>query len=923
MSQGPFGNCKTDQLHLIDEIQSYGAMMVIDKRSNLIVAASENIHKFTGKQLESILGQPWSLILTPNLVGSMFIADPTEAANGVVQSTIIGEQALEVINHTNDNYCIVELEPGKDHIQALDFSQRCSFIKALAKTDIPQESAELLMEKVAAIIGFDRVLLYKFLPDWHGEVIAEKLKPGVEGFLGLRFPEGDVPANARRLFTVNLQRLIADVNQTTTKVITHDPTVQLDMTFAQLRAIHPVHIKYLQNLGVPASFSLSIVCDGKLWGLMACHHLSPKVLTISERQSCEELTRITAMHMSNLIAGEKEKARYQYRVSISEIRGALIAQTQGKQALSARISKIKSTFNANGVWQHIDGDDFFSGNVPDKTSLIQLKNWLAQLDRQKISYRFQIPPSLANNPALVKFASGLIYLPLNPKDFIVIFRQEMIENVNWAGKPQSIDNEAGSVAALTPRSSFQKWSQQVTGQCEPWQDVDIEAAEKLQEELIDYLERSNIEYMALRDNLTGLANRLSFERKMEASIRQSIEENSMFAVFMIDLDNFKPVNDTMGHAAGDELLIQVSDRLQSLVRDNDMVARLGGDEFAIILSNVTGTEHIDLIANRVLAEMKRTFEIGTSNVQIGASIGVSLCPIDAASQEELLHEADLALYDVKKAGRNGFKRFESAMLEGQEASMLIKKQLDDAFELNQFEFYFQPIIHAKSGKLESFEAFCVWQHPEKGALPAREFKDLIETHQLANKWAEWGLEALFKQYHQWQGAGYGVVPIAFNLSPKQFLNFDICGLCEKYAKQFDVDTTWLRIDLDEQTLAMNSRRSKEKVSQLHEYGILVNIDHFGQGMVSLTLLTNLKLNHLKINCERFHFDEATHEGNAQLEIFKSISSVLSLPIIATRVGDENSCKLATEKGLTLLQGNGLSKPLTLAEATDYLAQASS
>jgi diguanylate cyclase (GGDEF)-like protein len=498
-------------------------------------------------------------------------------------------------------------------------------------------------------------------------------------------------------------------------------------------------------------------------------------------------------------------------------------------------------------------------------------------------------------------------------------RQEMVETVTWAGKPQSIDNEPGSVASLTPRSSFHKWTQQVIGCSAPWRDLDIEAAEKLHEELLDYLERSNIEYLALRDSLTGLANRLSFERKMENSIRQSIEQDSMFAVFMIDLDNFKPVNDTMGHAAGDDLLIQVGTRLQTLVRDNDMVARLGGDEFALILNNIQANDQVDIVASRVLSEMKRTFIINESSVQIGASIGVSICPLDAASHEELLHDADLALYDVKNSGRDGFKRFDAAMLEGQEGSLRAKQRIDDAFAQNQLAFEYQPIVDSKTGRLDSFEAFCVWNHPEHGKIPAREFKDLIEAHQLATKWAEWGLEELFQQYQLWQQRGYRVVPIGLNLSAKQFLNTDIGAICKQLSKEYDVNTSWLRIDLDEQTLAMNSRRSEEKINELREVGILVNIDHFGQGAVSLGLLTRLKVNHLKINYERFHFEDSSYEVNAQLEIFKSISNVLKLPIVATRISDEHAHSIATSKGINFLQGNALSSPLHPSVATDYLA----
>jgi len=356
------------------------------------------------------------------------------------------------------------------------------------------------------------------------------------------------------------------VSSPNTNIKVQDASIELDMSHSQLRASHPVHVKYLKNMGVQASFSVSIVCEGKLWGLIACHHLSPKVLSITERQTCEELTRIAALHMENTIRADLERRRYSYRVAISEINGAMNAQRKGFQAINAHIAEIKTLFNADGIWHHLGGNDFFSGNVPDDTSLSTLNNWVARLNRNQVSANNEIPPELANNRALVRFASGIIHIPLNKNDFILIMRQEQIENVLWAGKPQSIDNSEGSFAALSPRSSFQKWSQQLEGQSEPWHELEIESAQRLREELIDYLDRSEIEEMALKDALTGLSNRLQFERNLDDAIRLSIESDSMFAVYMIDLDNFKPVNDTMGHAAGDELLINVGKRLSSLLR---------------------------------------------------------------------------------------------------------------------------------------------------------------------------------------------------------------------------------------------------------------------------------------------------------------------------------------------------------------------
>jgi len=550
-----YGNCKTAVLQSIMQLQSYGALLAISPVSGEIVAASDNIHEYIIDTSEQVLGKAWSAYLKPEHISAMFRLD-IEAGNVTqIKHTKLLEQNVELSHHIFGDLCIVEIEPAKKQNITLNFAQRTAFIESLACKNLEEDIAKVLMNKIADLIKFDRVMLYKFLPNWHGEVIHEALAPGVEGFLGLRFPESDLPANVRRLYTVNCQRLIANVDEPSANIDLLNETVSLDLTYSQLRAVHPVHIKYLQNMGVSASFSLSIICNGKLWGLIVCHHLQPKMLTCTERQICEELTKICSLHLTNSFRANMEQDRYVYRTSISEIRGSLRSQTNFINAINSLITSVKKLFNANGVWHHFDGDDSFCGTVPDQTSLSVLGNWLEKLNTSEVFLTFEVPKELSNHPAIVRFAAGFIYIPLSQNNFILITRHEQLENVNWAGKPQSIENDEYSVAALTPRASFHQWSQQLHGRCMPWSELDVEAAEQLRDEVLDFIDRSKLESMALSDSLTGLSNRLRFEKELESSIFNSIEKNTTFAVFMIDLDKFKPVNDTFGHAAGDELLI--------------------------------------------------------------------------------------------------------------------------------------------------------------------------------------------------------------------------------------------------------------------------------------------------------------------------------------------------------------------------------
>ncbi len=920
MNEGPFGNCKQAQLHQIPQIQSYGGLIIIDKQSHLIVGASANIEKFIGQPKAELQGQPWSKFLTPNMVDTMLMSSERDTSIARLLNTEINQQVVEISNHCAGGCCLVEFQFGTETTLTNMFSEKADFLMRLHKAKNAFESAELLMNEIARYIEYDRVMLYKFLPDWHGEVIAENNKPRVEGFMGLRFPEGDIPANARRIFTLNLQRLIADVNEPQIAIELVNTENKIDLTWSQLRAVHPVHLRYLNNMGVQASFTLSIVCEGKLWGMIACHHLSPKLLSIHQRQHCEELVRICALHMNSVIASNIEQQRYGYRVTLSQIRGAINSQKKGFNAINICIAELKKLFNADGIWHHFEGKDLFSGNVPDKPSLSLLKNWVDGLDHNKVSTTDNIPSDLSVHPSLVRFCSGLLHIPLNNNDFILLMRQEQVETVNWAGKPHSLKTEDESVLALTPRASFQQWTEHLKGKSLPWNVLEIESADLLRSELIDYIEQSEIEAMALKDPLTGLANRMLFERELERSLQKSIEADHMFAVYMIDLDNFKPVNDTFGHAAGDEVLIQVSQRMSSLLREEDTVARLGGDEFAVLLSNVQDQITINEIAERLLDEIKRPIDFATHKISIGASIGVSICPLDAATQAELMEDADVALYEVKKAGRDGFKRFDRNMLNNQQLSENNRVFIETAFSENQFEFLYQPLLDIRGKTLLGFETFCVWNHPSLGRLNASDFIDLIEHNKLSTEWAMWGFRSLFSQYQQWYRAGLRVLPLCMNITAKQFLNMDISGICSDLASEYQVGTSWLRLDLDEQTLLMSSRRAEEKINKLNDKGILVNIDHFGQGLVSLRQLAELKINSLKITGRFLNKNDSKTDMVAQVAIFKSISNVIKVPMTATQVEDAPTLQKVKQHGIHHIQGYIISVPMAADLTTKWLTE---
>lgn len=914
----PADNCKTAELQLIDRVQSCGALVAIDKRTKCICACSANTEEFAGKRPDELLGQDFRALFQADQVPTLFLAADIAGQHfpHVQRAQLNGRDAM-LASHSVGDRTVVEIETYQATPRQFEFADRITYLHALAETATAEAAAAVLMNSLALATQFDRVMLYKFLPEWHGEVIAERLKAGLHGYLGLRFPASDLPANARRLYLVNYQRLIADVNAGTSPVATSDGK-SIDLTYSQLRSVHPVHIQYLKNMGVEASFSVSVVAAGKLWGLVACHHLTPKNLSLESRQRCEEAARITGLHMSGLTALRLAERRAGFREALAEILGTLKSQDGTKRALVHQLAKIKDIFLSQGILAHLGDQDFHAGVIPDDISLSTLRNWLEKFDRSTVAASRTISPALATHPALVRFASGTLYIPLSGQDYLLLMRPEQVETVNWAGKPQELSGAAADIGELSPRASFQTWSEQVKGASEPWDDAQIEAAERFRDMLIEHLETLQLESAALRDPLTGLANRLMFERALQEAIKLAIKNDSMAAVILMDLDKFKQVNDTLGHSAGDELLIEVGRRLTGLLRARDVVARLGGDEFGILQFDVKQTADADRTAERVLLEMRRPFLIQGQSVEIGASIGYSMCPIHAIEHRELEEVADVALYQGKRAGRNTFKSFTSGMLSDNVHRESARQGLMDAMRGHAMSLVYQPIVSSTGKILRSFEAFARWEHPQQGTLPARDFLPLIEHSHLTAQFGEWGIREVLQQAKLWMRNALALAPVSLNLSARQFFSLDLEGLCSTLSREYDIGLEWLRFDLEETALQVDLPRAAEKIFGLAQLGVLTNVDHFGQGLVPLNRLSDIKINKLKMAGTHFEGGQNSKRNDALIAIIREVGRVLQVRIVATQIDSETMERRATTAGMEYLQGNHICPPLAAATAEEWL-----
>ncbi len=578
------------------------------------------------------------------------------------------------------------------------------------------------------------------------------------------------------------------------------------------------------------------------------------------------------------------------------------------------MARYDEAFNAGGAWLRCEGEDFFAGRTPDRLSLAPLRDFLECYPREEVSHYNALPEALQSFRPLSANASGLLFVPLGGADFLALVRPEVIETVSWAGK---VEVEGKLVEQLTPRHSFAVWLQRMRNAAEPWTDIDHEFAVKLRTDLLAFISNARLERIALHDPLTGLANRILFEKRLQQEVRNSISRNNAFAVLMVDLDRFKKVNDTFGHAAGDQLLTEVAARLLRIVRTGDTVARLGGDEFAILQTGLEDRASAVTTADTIIRTVSLPYEIAGHIVEVGASVGVSICPLDTVEQSELLECADLALYQVKRSGRNAYSMYAPGM-RASAAAGINSDVLIHAIRNQEFRMVYQPIVDARTDELRGLESFLRWR-PEGGDdLSARQFLPLLEQKHLMPAISEWVMDSVFRQYQEWMQQGLELVPVTINIATVEFATRDLRNQIETLSRHYETGLHWLRLDIKEEALLTDVGAAMRKLGSLRDAGVMVNLDNFGRGFVPLGQLTQLPFRGIKLEGAIFDQKRDRAHFNALFNIVQSIAEAFNGQLTVTGIETAAMRDSLKRQRVDLFQGYAIARPAEAVEAAEWL-----
>lgn len=427
-----------------------------------------------------------------------------------------------------------------------------------------------------------------------------------------------------------------------------------------------------------------------------------------------------------------------------------------------------------------------------------------------------------------------------------------------------------------------------------------------------------IRYQAFHDLLTGLPNRILFGDRLLQALTQAQLHQSMIAVMFLDLDRFKTINDTLGHAVGDQLLQSSAQRLISCIRESDIVARWGGDEFTLLLPQVTCAEDAAQIAQRILEVMQPAFNLEGYELHVTSSIGIALSPQDGTDAQSLLKNADAALYRAKDQGRNNYQFYNAAISSEVSELLILDNSLHHALERQEFVIYYQPQINVHTGQVTQMEALLRWQHPDLGIIPPQKFISLAEENGLIIPIGEWVLQMACAQCKAWQAMNFPPVRIAVNLSVRQFQQPQLIEKIMQVLQTTELNPALLELEITETAAMQNIDFSIGILHELRARGMHISMDDFGTGYSSLSYLKKFPLDTLKI--DRSFIQDLTDnpEDVAIITAIITLGQGLKLSVVAEGVETENQMNCLRSLHCQEMQGYWFSPPLDAQAATQFL-----
>ena len=619
-------NCDREPIHIPGLIQPYGFLLCLDEQTRQVVMASANTKALLGIAPDELVGTGLGRLMEPEQLLEVERLWPTvtEQARlvGVRLERVLNRPYFKLILHRYDGLLWVEGEPVADNaVSAFDLPSLNLTLNSLLSASTTLEMCQVAATQVRALTGFDRVAVYRFAPDESGEVVAEAVRDDLPPWLGMHYPATDIPKQARAMYLKNWLRFIADASYVPVPLvparhpITNRPP---DMTYAALRSVSPIHLEYLHNLGSAATMTISLIEDGQLWGMITCHHQTPRLVSYELRDLCQFLGKTT----SALLKTKQQYDELAYRQRITHTQTRLFEQVGTQLNFVDGLHRFTPTlldvFDCGGAAICFEGETIRLGHTPDPEQLAELVAWLREFaPNDEVFHTDSYARLNPTGRAIRGTASGILAIRLaqSPNEYIFWFRPEQLQTVTWAGRNEKNQTTVNGQIFLSPRQSFEAWKETVEDTAAPWQPVEIAAARDIRLFISDVRLKIFNELQSRARGLTALNVELersndeldSFAYVASHDLKEPLRGIHNYSLFLLEDYANKLDEDGVSKL---KTLVRLSQRMEALIESLLQISRVGRLELQI--------QPVDL--NQVLAEVLDL--LGPRLEQTGTAVGV-------------------------------------------------------------------------------------------------------------------------------------------------------------------------------------------------------------------------------------------------------------------------------------------------------------
>lgn len=932
--------CEVEPIHFMGAIQPPYAIVAWRPEDGSIMMASENLVELVGWNQDDIAAAHIKdLFEAPFKSVDRFFANQSETHP---VSLINGREVL-ARGCTVGDWLALVLDPETTTLSSsFKFDAVLTFNKMideqLAK---PKVDLETLTAGLAAafrsISGYDRVMVYEFDADWNGTIIAECATETLDArFLGLTFPSSDIPRPARDLFLRNRVRPLIDSDAVDVPLMSLGDLAPdaIDIGDLPERAVSPIHLTYLRNMGVRATLTVALIVQDRLWGLLTCHHYSGRrKLSAGELGLCRVLCDL----MSHALNRVQDRKRLEHTSDLEDLGRKMRLAVQAKgvdeafgSTLAVFSAQILQALGASGAVVMLDGKDFSLG-APPPDSFNDLRTRIEQTADSSGKPGFSSNHIVAHFPgltgALLPDCAGVAMVRNSTRSCsIFAWRPAVQRTITWAGDPQKRVPEHGS---LSPRASFERWQDQTAERSAPWSrghEIIFSAMLDILSEVGWMLERrraerradsaraeaeraiGELEHASLHDDLTDLPNRRYLDRKLQYASSRAIRNGAdRIAALHLDLDRFKAINDTLGHATGDDVLVHVAKTLRNNKRETDFVARVGGDEFVLIAYDNLEEPQLAALAQDLIDVLSQPIRIEDQQVSFGASVGIAISPLHELKPAALLSRADIALYESKRRGRGRYCFVSDEMAEARIERRMLGEDVLRGFEAQEFELYYQLQFAADDRRIVGAEALLRWNHPLRGVLSPDLFIAAAEEVGVITKLDALSVRSALETRAAWSEQGVDVPKISLNVSSRRLKDMDVSQMVTENPGIAGCIAFELLETIDMNTIDNVSRWNLKKFK---EAGITIEIDDFGTGHTSILSLLEVRPDRIKLDKDLVLPAPESKTNRVLIQSIVRIAKTLDIGVTAEGVETEAHITLLRDLGCDTLQGYVLARPMS-------------